>query len=85
MAEHTHTHTYLYVQTHMCAHMHTPLSVPDFLPLGERLLLFEMKTDNRCSFGWVFVFCVFFFSLLASFQLQTLRRLRFPSDGGEQC
>ena len=79
------THTHLYVQTHTCAHMHTPLSVPDFLPLGERRLLLEMKTDNRCSFGWVFVFCVFFFSLLASFQLQTLSRLRFPSDGGEQC
>lgn len=72
MAKNVHTHTYLYVQT--------SLSVPDFLPLGERQLLFEMKTDNRCSFVFFF-----FFSLLASFQVQTLRHLRFPSDGGEQC
>ena len=68
------------------AHMHTPLSVPDFLPLGERRSLFEMKTDNHCSFGCLGVF----FSLLASLRLQTLRHLLFPlvafsSDGCEQC
>lgn len=31
------------------------------------------------------MFCFVFFSLLASFQVQTFRRLCFQSNGGEQC
>lgn len=76
----------LHTHARTCTHAHTPLC--PWFPATRRktISLCEMKTGNHWSFG-----CLgFFFSLLASLRLQTLRHRLFPlaaflSHESEQC